>query len=88
MLDGELLWRYPLLSNKEKFDFAKQIGTTQNQVSDHTHACLSNCFNKKPQCSHILIFQCGWVVGQLIHTKHYLVWLEGFSELDFKLQKF
>ena len=33
MLDGELLWRYPLLSNKERFDFAKQIGTTQNQVS-------------------------------------------------------
>ena len=34
MLDGELLWRYPLLSNKERFDFAKQIGTNQNQVSD------------------------------------------------------
>lgn len=32
MLDGELLWRYPLLSNKERFDFAKQIGTTQYQV--------------------------------------------------------
>ena len=33
LLDGELLWRYPLLSNKERFDFAKQIGTAQNQVS-------------------------------------------------------
>ena len=33
LLDGELLWRYPLLSNKERYDFAKQIGTAQNQVS-------------------------------------------------------
>lgn len=32
MLDGELLWRYPQLSSKEKFDFAKQIGTTQEQI--------------------------------------------------------
>ncbi|XP_065913707.1 cleavage and polyadenylation specificity factor subunit 1-like [Dysidea avara] len=34
LLDGELLWRYPLLSNKERFDFAKQIGTAQNQILD------------------------------------------------------
>lgn len=40
MLDGELLWRYPLLSNKERFDFAKQIGTTQNQVSQHINILL------------------------------------------------
>ena len=32
ILDGELLWRYPQLSSKEKTDFAKQIGTTQAQI--------------------------------------------------------
>jgi len=32
ILDGELLWRYPQLSWKEKTDFAKQIGTTQAQI--------------------------------------------------------
>lgn len=32
ILDGELLWRYPQLSSKEKADFAKQIGTTQSQI--------------------------------------------------------
>ena len=40
MLDGELLWRYPLLSNKERFDFAKQIGTTQNQVNNYFKCCF------------------------------------------------
>ena len=34
MLDGELLWRYPQLSCKERSDFAKQIGTTQAQIMD------------------------------------------------------
>ena len=48
MLDGELLWRYPLLSNKERFDFAKQIGTTQNQVSVYTTA--STVINNMPSC--------------------------------------
>lgn len=32
ILDGELLWRYPQLSSKEKTDFAKQIGTTPAQI--------------------------------------------------------
>lgn len=51
MLDGELLWRYPLLSNKERFDFAKQIGTTQNQVSNLTRRCGVSVINKLIVCS-------------------------------------
>lgn len=33
ILDGSLLYQYLSLTTKEKLDFAKQIGTTQAQVS-------------------------------------------------------
>ena len=34
ILDGDLLWRYSLLSAKERGDFAKQIGTTPTQIME------------------------------------------------------